>query len=115
MASLPEAEEYLFLNWQWFLTSIPLDHSCTVARRASIEFSNIANYINKWSEEQASAKRTLADIKQNLKTDKDLAMLKHSFFLDGNYSTHEQEEMKYWPSRANEGMRSFLVQFSLQV
>lgn len=84
------------------------DHSCTVAKRASVEFSNIAHYVNKWSEEQASAKRTLVDIKQNLKNDKDFAMLNSHFFQDGNYSTFEQEDMKYWSGRAEKGMQNWL-------
>ena len=80
-----------------------LEPSCSAARRATIDYSDIANYVKQWIKGQQSAKRTLESVKTTLNSEIEKADKKVGLFKK-NMTSDIQELVSYWSGKAKTGM-----------
>jgi len=85
------------------------EHACSAAKRAALDYSDIAAFVYKWVKEQNSAKRTLIQVQKYItddvkKTSDDVSRRMNST----NYRKDEIDNMQYWLTKAKEGMADWL-------
>ena len=89
-----------------------LERACSTARRAAVDYGDIANYVHKWVKEQQTAKRTLLSVKRFIGDDVKKADINTDF---KNYTRDEIENMQYWMNKAKTGMASSMLIFEDKV